>query len=90
MGAVHAAVRSVRCEQGRPIIEIGGAGGPLRVPLTESASRLESLLPDSMAPTGARAVWTGDAVLIAIPSGRDVGLRRYQCELDRMVRSDVR
>lgn len=90
VGAVHAAVRSVRCAEGRPVIEVGGPGGPLRVPLTESASRLESLLPEAMAPAGARAVWTGDAMLIAIPSGRDVGLRRYQCELDRMVRSDVR
>lgn len=88
--SVHAAVLSVRCDAGRPVIEVGGAGGPLSVPLTESASRLESLLPESMAPAGARAAWTGDALLIAVPSGRDVALRRYQCELDRMVRSDVR
>lgn len=87
---VRAAVRSVACARGRPVIHVGGLPEPLSVPLAEPASRVEALLPEAIAPEGARAAWTGDALLVAVPQGRDVGVRRYQCELERMVRSDVR
>lgn len=82
--------RSARCEHGRPVLEVRGAQGAVRVALTDSVSRIEALLPDAIAPAGARAVWTGDAVLVASASGRDVTVRRYECEGDALVRTDVR
>jgi hypothetical protein len=75
------------CENGRPVIAIRGEGGTLRVPLAESMSRIEALLPEDVAPPGSRAVWTGEAVLVATIVSREVALRRYQCELQRLVRS---
>jgi hypothetical protein len=40
-------------------------------------SRLEALLPEAIAPVGARAVWTGEALLVAVPDGSDLLLRRF-------------
>ncbi|UJR80529.1 hypothetical protein [Sandaracinus amylolyticus] len=86
LGAARAATPRVVCASGRPTIELGA----IRVPLVEAMSRIEGLLPASVAPEGSRAVWTGDAILVAAPSGREVALRRYQCEVDSITRTDVR
>ena len=37
---------------------------------------------------GSRAVWTGEAVLIATPLGREVALRRYECGRGGFHRTD--
>ncbi|MCS6797145.1 MAG: hypothetical protein NZ898_01220 [Myxococcota bacterium] len=76
--------RRVRCDAGRPVLE----GGPVRVALSAPTSRLESLLPPQLAPAGARAVWTGEALLVAVPASRDVIVRRYQCERGELVRTE--
>lgn len=81
--------RSVRCEDGRPALHLDGdRDGKLR--LGEATDHLEGLLPDEIAPHGARAVWTGQALLVAVPVGHDVSLRRYQCVRGRFDRTDVR
>jgi hypothetical protein len=90
-GDVLATVRPARarawCESGRPILELASKGGAIRLPLSEPISRLEALLDESLAPPGARAVWTGEALLVAAIANREVTLRRFQCELSRLVRT---
>ncbi|WP_157069197.1 hypothetical protein [Sandaracinus amylolyticus] len=86
LGTARAAEPRVVCASGRPTIELGA----MRVQLVEAVSRIEGLLPASVAPEGSRAVWTGDAILVAAPSGREVALRRYQCDVDSITRTDVR
>ena len=90
VAGVHQGELRAHCELGRPVLEVRGGQSGVRVALAESASRIEALLPGEIAPPGARAVWTGDAVLVATPMGRDVALRRYECEADALVRTDVR
>jgi hypothetical protein len=48
------------------------------------------MLPPSLieAPT-TRAVWTGEALLIANPGRSDVALRRYVCDGPRLRRDDI-
>lgn len=81
--------RTVRCEEGRPALHLeGDADAKLR--LGRATDHLEGLLPEDVAPPGSRAIWTGEAVLVATPLGRDVSLRRYQCVRGRFDRTDVR
>ncbi len=79
----HAAL-STRCEDGRPVLEAREGDAVITRRLTESESRLEAWLPAGVAPDGSRAVWTGEALLIATPIGaegaREVSLRRYECQ----------
>lgn len=98
---IRHAVVGARCEGGRPVIEVrdGDAGAPalLTHRLTGSESRLEAWLPANIAPDGSRAVWTGEALLVAAPIGaedsRDVAIRRFECEASMpsggLVRSDA-
>jgi len=90
LAGVSRGERSVRCEHGRPVLEVRGEREALRVGLAESASRIEAMLPDAIAPSGARSIWTGDAVLVASATGRDVTVRRYECEGNVLARTDVR
>ncbi len=85
--ALHMAVR---CADGRPVIEGRGMGGGMvmHLPLGAPTSRLAALLPSKMAPPGARAVWTGEALLVAVPVGQDVAFRRYQCKDGDLTRTD--
>ena len=77
------AVLTTRCDQGRPVLEAREGDSALARRLTESESRIEAWLPVTIAPEGSRAVWTGEAVLVALPMGpegeREVGLRRFEC-----------
>jgi hypothetical protein len=54
----------------------------------EPVSRIEALLPTSVARAPARAVWTGQALLVAGAAGDAVILRRYACVDGRFVRTD--
>lgn len=79
---------SVACVDGRPRFTLTGEDGVMTHAVTGPASRLEAWLPEEVAPPGARAVWTGDALLIAHPVGREVSLRRYECAGDELARTD--
>jgi hypothetical protein len=67
---------SVDCSGVHPVLKAGS----FSLPLGGSVAHLEALLPDSVAPRGARALWTGQALLVATPIGREVSLHRYECE----------
>ena len=72
-------VLSTACVSGHPQLRSTGDGVTISLSLEAPQSRLEALLPASLAPEGARAVWTGEALLVAAPQGADVFLRRYVC-----------
>lgn len=63
------------CDGDTPAVSVVG----IRVPLDAPRSRLALFLPDAIAPPGSRAVWTGEAVLVARTSGGEVGLHRWEC-----------
>jgi hypothetical protein len=67
---------SVVCEAGRPSITLGERAS-LR--LDGAREDLEALLPDAIAPASARAVWTGEALVVAAHAQGEVSLRRYRC-----------
>ncbi len=95
MGQVQAtfrpAERTVRCEEGRPVLRIGPGRREAKLQLGAAMARLEALLPEDVAPSSARAIWTGEAILVAVPQQRSLSVRRYQCRKDgRLDRSDVR
>lgn len=87
--AIRDAHVEISCDAGRPVVALRGEGGARELPLIASVSRIEGLLPEALAPRGARAVWTGSALLVAAPLGREVSLRRYQCRDGRLLRTDL-
>jgi hypothetical protein len=66
---------TIRCEGQRPVL----AGSSIRIALDEPSSRLAALLPSRVAPLGARAVWTGKALLVATAVGSKLTLSRHRC-----------
>ncbi|MAC26066.1 MAG: hypothetical protein CMN31_14620 [Sandaracinus sp.] len=74
----------VDCLDGRPRVRIDAWEDRWDAP----RERVEALLPEEVAPEGSRAVWTGEAVLIATPLGREVALRRYECGRGGFHRTD--
>ena len=73
-------------------LSAGAAAAALRRewPLEAPTSRLESVLPDEIAAprSGARAVWTGDALLVARPeAGGRVTLDGWACLEGRLARA---
>ncbi|MET0794193.1 MAG: hypothetical protein ABW061_21910 [Polyangiaceae bacterium] len=69
----------VVCESGKPLIRQLGAGG-LSLPLNARRDRLEAFLSAALSPPHSRAVWTGEALLVATPSGARVAVKRYRCD----------
>jgi hypothetical protein len=71
---------------------IGGAG--FRLALTKPLQRIETLLPDELAPRDAQAVWTGHALLVGVADATERGhrfrLHRYVCDRDTLRRTDAR
>ncbi|RLB50664.1 MAG: hypothetical protein DRJ42_18400, partial [Deltaproteobacteria bacterium] len=83
--------RRVVCSEGRPHVVLGGdpGGDQLDLPLNEATADLSALLPEAMARPRSRAVWTGEALLVAVPLGAEVALHRYQCEYGEFVRTSA-
>ncbi len=75
---------SIRCVEGRPVIDFPGGSTPLDSP----RDRIEALLPEAVCGAHARAVWTGQSVLVAEPIGAEVSLRRYECSRGTFARTD--
>jgi hypothetical protein len=83
--------RAVSCRAGRPVLRAGEGDAARELALGASLDHLEALLPEEVAPPGSRAIWTGEALLVAAPVAGEVSLRRYQCVRgDRFDRTDVR
>lgn len=75
---------SVRCVDARPVVDFPGGSAPLDSP----RDRIEALLPETVCGANARAVWTGQSVLIAEPIGAEVSLRRFECSGGSFARTD--
>lgn len=89
LGAVRA---QASCRDGRPVLSIRSLGGQHTVrtlKLSGPIGRIEGWLPSQLVPSGSRAVWTGDAILVASPMGPEVTVRRYQCDNGELQRTDV-
>lgn len=69
----------VVCEAGQPLIRELGAGG-LHLSLSGRRDRLEAFLPDAFRMPQARAVWTGEALLVAGSVGAAVSIKSYRCD----------
>lgn len=73
------------CSGETPSITVAGT----QVALDAPRSRLELFLPEMVAPEGARAVWTGEAILVAQTSGGEVGLHRWECRDGNLTPTDA-
>ncbi len=78
--------RQVECREGRPVVQLHEGQDLV---LSAPRSGLSPLLPPRVAPAGSRAVWTGRAILVGVPIGREVALRRYGCADGRFRRLDI-
>jgi hypothetical protein len=76
----------VACREGLPVIAYGAV---FERQLLGAADRLEAILPAAIAPEGSRAVWTGEALLVATALGAEVALRRYECRGTVVLRTDL-
>ena len=74
---------SVACAAGRPSITLSERA---RLRLDGAREDLEALLPGAIAPAGARAVWTGEALIVAAHADGLVTLRRSRCLGQRLAR----
>jgi hypothetical protein len=61
----------------------------LDLELEEPRSSLTALLPRELAPAGARAAWTGRALVVATPLGERVRLVRHRCQGERLEASTL-
>jgi hypothetical protein len=66
---------ALACDGDRPVIRASG----FSLALDRARDHLEGLLPASLAPTGARALWTGSALLIAHRPAQQLQVDRYAC-----------
>jgi hypothetical protein len=76
----------IRCDEGHPVIPIAEG---VEVALTAPQDRLDPLLPVALTELGARAVWTGRSMLLAVALGREVAIHRYECEHGEFMRTDI-
>jgi hypothetical protein len=67
------------CQDGKPRLRQLGPGG-LNLVLDERRDRVEAFLPATFASPLARAVWTGQTLLVASSSGAPVTLKGYRCD----------
>jgi hypothetical protein len=75
-------------------LECAADGARVRAPglelvLDEPRAGLEALLPADLAPAGARAVWSGRALLVAATGTGALAVTRHRCDGGRLVRDAV-
>jgi hypothetical protein len=75
LASARGVTRAAECRDGRPTLEIGA----LSLSLREPRGDLEPMLPETIAPPGSRALWTGEALLVGSVSGRDLSIHRFEC-----------
>ncbi|HEX6272910.1 MAG TPA: hypothetical protein VFZ53_07720 [Polyangiaceae bacterium] len=80
-------LRSLRLECRAGAATLRAAGFELE--LDSPRGRLEALLPNAMAPRGSRAVWTGQALLVASAAATSLRLARYTCRGDAWLETNV-
>ena len=64
--------------------------GPRHYRLEKPEQRIDRMLPERIAPAGARAVWTGEALLVAQLSGAELELGRWSCSGIELVKQASR
>lgn len=74
-------IRGVVCDGEQPRVRLGSDW--LR--LTAPVDQLELLVGDDLAPPGARAVWTGSALLVVRAGAPGLELSRYACQSSQLV-----
>jgi hypothetical protein len=79
---------AIQCVDGRPNITLTGAGTRIEIPLRGPRSGLAAALPSNIGPAGARAVWTGSALLVASQMRSDVVVHRFACREGEFIRTD--
>jgi hypothetical protein len=88
---LRAVKRALVCARGRPLLHIEASGRSIELPLSAPQSRIENMLPASLAPPGARAVWTGERLLVATPlrdgAGQRLSLSAFGCQADKLARA---
>lgn len=67
------------CDRGRPLLHQLGPSG-LGLSLDGPRDRLEAFLPSALSPLLARAVWTGQTLLVASSNGGLITLKGYRCD----------
>jgi hypothetical protein len=72
----------VSCRGDRLLLRIADQMAKLREP----ANRLAAVLPRDIAPTGSRAVWTGETLLVATPHEGRLSVARHRCDEHDLVR----
>jgi hypothetical protein len=84
---VHPASRSLACDLGRPLARVRGPGGTgFDVRFDAPRARVEHYLPDDAEADSARAVWTGEALVVARPvSGARLRVEARSCVGTRLV-----
>jgi hypothetical protein len=86
LDVVTSAVREVRCESGRPWLEIrNGQGKTFVYRLDAPQDRLELWLPPRMASAGSRAAFTGRALLVTSVVDNALRLRSWKCQGETLV-----
>jgi hypothetical protein len=81
--AVYLDLRALRAECSAGTLRLRAAGFDLA--LDEPRGGLEALLPADMAARGARAVWTGRALLVATALGEELRVTSHACRGERLV-----
>jgi hypothetical protein len=78
---VARAVRSASCIDGRPVLRASGdAAEGLALGLDEPRDRIELWLPDTLAPLGARAAFTGSRLIVVSTHGGALTSMTYRCQ----------
>lgn len=90
---VSDAGRTIRELSGSPQLECTPEGvvwswGELSQPLSAPRAQVEGMLPTSILSEHARAVWTGESLLIAETVGDELSVRRFECDDGRFRRTD--
>lgn len=75
-------------EPHRPTLLATSGAETVGLTLSTPRSRLEVLLPPTIAPPGARAAWTGEVLIVAVPTPHDVFVHRWSCVDGAMTRTD--
>lgn len=86
---VRQAMRALTCRDGRPLARVRGADGAgFEVAFGPPRARVEAYLPEDFASAAARAVWTGEALVVARPvSDGVVRVEAWHCAGEALVRA---
>jgi hypothetical protein len=80
---------ALTCDDEERLVATTRGDHALRTVFDTPMDRVEGLLPERVAPRGARAIFTGEALLVAVPLDREVSVHRWQCFHGEVRRTDI-